>query len=194
MENETIRLLRERSSCRNFLDKPIEPAVLRTVLEAGIQAPTGGNLQPYSIIKIEDGQTKERLADLCGNQRYVARAPTNLLFCIDMRRLERWAVLEAAPFTSRYSFRVFWIAMQDTVICAQNVCTAADALGLGSVYIGTILEAVPETRRILRLPRGVFPVVLLCLGSSSMRRCMGTWKMGICWKPSSGSTKSGRCP
>jgi FMN reductase [NAD(P)H] len=164
MPNETIRLLLERGSVRNFQDRPIEAEVLKTVLEAGIQAPTGGNLQPYSIIRIEDPGRKRELAEMCGRQMFIADAPTDLLFCIDQRRLERWAELETAPFTSRFAFRIFWIAFQDTIICAQNVCTAADALGLGSVYIGTILESVPQARELLDLPEGVFPVVLLCLG------------------------------
>lgn len=162
--NDTIRLLKERSSCRNFTDDPIPPEVLRTVLEAGIQAPTGGNLQPYSIIKIENPDVKRKLADLCERQEFVARAPVNLLFCIDLHRLQRWADLEVAPFTATYSFRHFWIAFQDTIICAQNICTAADSLGLGSVYVGSVLECFRELRELFRLPKGVFPVVLLSLG------------------------------
>ncbi|MGE5593702.1 MAG: nitroreductase family protein [Betaproteobacteria bacterium] len=160
----TLRLLMERASCRNFTAEKIPPDVLREVLEAGIQAPTGGNLQPYSIIKIEDQATKERLAELCEDQPFIARAPVDLLFCIDLHRLERWAALEAAPFTARKSFRHFWIAFQDTVMCAQNACTAADALGLGSVYVGSVLECFRELREMFSLPDGVFPVVLLCLG------------------------------
>lgn len=161
---ETLRLLMERASCRNFTSDKIPPDVLRQVLEAGIQAPTGGNLQPYSIIKIEDQATKDRLAKLCEDQPFIARAPVDLLFCIDLHRLERWAALEAAPFAARKSFRHFWIAFQDTVMCAQNVCTAADALGLGSVYVGSVLECFRELREMFSLPCGVFPVVLLCLG------------------------------
>jgi FMN reductase [NAD(P)H] len=137
-------------------------------LEAGIHAPTGGNLQPYSIIKIEKEMTRKKLARLCG-QPFIARAPVNLLFCIDFHRLERWARLETAPFTATSSFRHFWIAFQDTVICAQNICTAADSLGLGSVYIGTVLEFIPKLRAMLGLPKGVFPVVLLCVGFPKAR-------------------------
>jgi FMN reductase [NAD(P)H] len=154
----------ERASCRNFTDDKIPPDVLRQVLEAGIQAPTGGNLQPYSIIKIEDQAAKDKLAKMCEDQPFIARAPVDLLFCIDLHRLERWAALEAAPFTARKSFRHFWIAFQDTVMCAQNICTAADALGLGSVYVGSVLECFRELREMFSLPCGVFPVVLLCLG------------------------------
>jgi len=161
--NETMKLLIERASCRNFSDKKIPPDVLQLVLEAGVHAATGGNLQPYSIIKIEQEETRQKLAEWCG-QRFIRKAPTLLLFCIDWHRIERWACLEAAPFTAASSFRHFWISFQDTIICAQNICTAADALGLGSVYIGTVLEFFPELREMFQLPKGVFPVVLLCLG------------------------------
>lgn len=161
--NETIRLLMERASCRNFADKEIPEQILNVVLEAGSHAATAGNLQPYSIIKISSGDTKGKLAEMCG-QDFIARAPVNLLFCIDWHRLERWAKLEMAPFSASSSFRHFWVSFQDTMICAQNICTAADALGLGSVYIGTIMECMRETRKILHLPDGVLPVVLLCLG------------------------------
>jgi Nitroreductase len=104
--NETLKLLLERGSCRNFLDKKISPDILQLVLTAGIHAPTGGNLQPYSIIKIEKDETKRRLAKL-GGQSLIAKAPIDLLFCIDWHRIERWAKLEVAPFTATSSFRHF---------------------------------------------------------------------------------------
>jgi nitroreductase len=161
--NQTLKLLFERASCRNFSDKKIPSDVLQFILEAGIHAPSGGNLQPYSIIKIEKDETKQKLAELC-EQGFIVKAPVNLIFCIDWHRIERWAKLEIAPFTATSSFRHFWISFQDTIICAQNICTAADSLGLGSVYIGTVLEFFRELRDMLQLPKAVFPVVLLCLG------------------------------
>ncbi|UCE44089.1 MAG: nitroreductase family protein [Candidatus Bathyarchaeota archaeon] len=161
--NQTLKLLIERASCRSFSPKKIASDILRPILSAGIHAPTGGNLQPYSIIKIENDETKQKLAEMCG-QDFIGKAPVLLLFCIDWRRIERWAKLEIAPFTATSSFPHFWISFMDTIICAQNICTAADSLGLGSVYIGTILEFFSEIQDMFQLPKGVFPVVLLCLG------------------------------
>lgn len=162
--NETMRLLYERASCRSFLNKEIEEDVLNEVLDAGLHAATGGNLQPYSIIKITSKDTKERLVNECGMQKIVSNAPVNLLFCIDWRRLGRWAEACHAPYTATKSYRHFWIALQDTVICAQNICTAADSVGLGSVYIGTVESCFMELKSICNIPNGVFPVVLLSLG------------------------------
>ena len=161
--NETVKLLFERSSCRDFSDKKIPSDVLQLVLEAGIHAPTAGNLQPYSIIKIEDSGMKQKLAEMC-EQSSLAKAPVFLLFCIDLHRNERWATLETAPFTATSSFRHFWVSFQDTIICAQNICTAADSVGLGSVYIGTVIDMPRKLQAMFELPKGVFPVVLLCMG------------------------------
>ena len=162
--NETIRLLVDRASCRSFDRRPVEPEVIERVLEAGMHAPNGGNLQPYSVVKIENDDTKRRLVDLCGGQKFIARAPVALVFCIDWHRIARWADCEKAPFTGASSFRNFWISFQDTVICAQNMATAADSLGLGSVYIGSVLESFRELREMLELPDKVLPVVMLLLG------------------------------
>ena len=161
--NPTSKLLIERASCRSFSDKEVPPDVLQLVLEAGTHAPTGWNLQPYSIIKIERDDTKQKLAKMCG-QGFVGQAPVLLLFCIDWHRIERWASLSVAPFTATSSFRHFWVSFQDTVMCAQNLCTAADSMGLGSVYIGAVIELLADIREMFRLPRGVLPVVLLCIG------------------------------
>jgi len=161
--NETIKLLLKRASCRSFTGEPIDPEILHTILDAGTHAATGGNLQPYSIIQIEDHDKRQELARLC-MQDFIGVAPTLLMFCIDLHRLERWARLEKAPFTARSSFPTFWIAFQDTIISAQSMCTAADSLGVGSVYIGTVMDFFLEIAEMLKLPKGVFPVVLVCLG------------------------------
>ncbi len=161
--NPTLKLLIERGSCRNFTNKKIPPKVMDYILRAGVHAATGGNLQPYSIIKIENARTNKKLAAMC-HQPFIGQAPVNLLFCLDWRRLERWAKLEVAPFTANNSFRHFWISIQDSMICAQNICTAADSLGLGSVYIGTVMEFFPTLKKMFKLPKGVFPVVLLTMG------------------------------
>lgn len=175
--NETIRLLFERSSCRDYSDKKIPANVLQFVLEAGIHAPTAGNLQPYSIIKIEDGGMKQKLAEMCG-QSFIGKAPVLLLFCIDWHRNERWASLEVAPFTATSSFRHFWVSFQDVIICAQNICTAADSMGLGSVYIGTVIDTPADIQAMFKLPKGVFPVVLLCIGYPKAR-AMSRKKLGV---------------
>ena len=73
--NETMRLLIERSSCRSFENRKIPDDVMNLILEAGLRAATGGNLQPFSIIKVENPATRKKLDQLCGDQVFVATAP-----------------------------------------------------------------------------------------------------------------------
>ena len=175
--NETMRLLFERGSCREFSDRKIPKDVLDAVLEAGTHAASAGNLQPYSIIKVQDPEKKRRLREL-GYQSFIEEAPVDLVFCIDWRRNKRWAEMEVAPFTANSSFQHFWVSFQDTIICAQSICTAAEAMGLGSVYVGTVLEFFPELREMLDLPDYVFPVVLLCMGYPA-KKVPSRKKLGI---------------
>ncbi|MEA2065516.1 MAG: nitroreductase family protein [Thermotogota bacterium] len=164
--SETLKLLYERASLRNFSDEEVAEETLSQILEAGTHAASGGNLQPFSIIKIRDKKKMEKLVEP-GNQAFIKTAPVNLLFCIDYYRLRRIAEIEKAPFTATSSLAHYWIALEDTVIVAQTVCTAADSLGLGSVYIGTIFtepETLRSCKQLFELPDEVLPVVLVTMG------------------------------
>lgn len=163
-DNEVMKCLYERASVRSYTDQDVSPEVLRKIIDAGCHAATGGNLQPYSIIEIRSQEKKEALMDTKCMQPIVRNAPVNLLFCIDWHRIENWAKANHAPYAMRQSYRHFWISFQDTIIAAQNVCTAADSMGLGSVYIGTVESCFEEVKSIFNLPEGVFPVVILSLG------------------------------
>ena len=104
-------LVARRASCRSFLPDPIPEDVLRRVLNAGCQSPNGGGFQTYSILCIEDPEKKEALAGLCRNQRFIARAPMNLVFCIDFHRMEQVLRIEPAPFGKPADFKE---------LCAQS--------------------------------------------------------------------------
>lgn len=166
--NQTIELLYERASCRSWTDEQVPPKVLHTILEAGTHAATAGNLQPYAIITIEAQATKQILAEACG-QPFIAKAPVILMFCIDWRRSERWARLEAAPFKAPSIAVHFWLAFHDTVICTQTVATAADAMGLGSVYLAVPPLAYAQLQEQCHLPQKVMPLSMLCLGYPKAR-------------------------
>jgi nitroreductase len=161
--NETMRLLYERVSVRNYSKRPVEEPVLEAVVGAATRSASGGNLQPVSVIVVADQGPRERLAEMCG-QSFIGRAPVNLVFCIDMRRNARIAEAGLAPYTAQRAFRHFWIAFQDVMIAAQSVCVAADSMGLGTCYIGTIVERIEEASELLALPQGVLPIELLTLG------------------------------
>lgn len=56
------------------------------------------------------------------------------------------------------------LAVTDTAIAAQNAVTAAWSLGIGSCYIGDIMEQYEIHREILCLPDYVFPAAMVVFG------------------------------
>ena len=149
--NETIAQLRARRSVRAYTDEPVSAADERAILEAACQAPTAGNQQLYSIIVVRDQSEKDELAITCDSQPFIASAPLVLAFCADVRRWHR-AFLAAGADAREPGVGDLMLAVEDTMIAAQNAVTAAESLGLGSCYIGDILERREDQARILRVP------------------------------------------
>ena len=161
--NETIAQLHARRSVRAFTDEPVSADDERAILEAACQAPTAGNQQLYSIVVVRDQAEKDELAVTCDNQPFIARAPLVLVFCVDVRRWHQ-AFLAAGAEAREPGVGDFLLALEDTAIAAQNAVVAAHALGLGSCYIGDILERREDQARILGCPRHVVPAVMLVIG------------------------------
>ncbi len=161
--NETMNLLLNRYSLRNFSEEKIDPQIVKEILDAGVHAATAGNLQPVSIIKIEDPKNSQWFVEQ-GMQSFIGKAPLNLIFCLDFYRLKKWSEYYHAPYVADKSFRHFWVSFQDVVIAAQSIETAARSYGIGSVYIGTTVDMIKEIKEKFKLPQGVVPVVLLTLG------------------------------
>lgn len=170
--NETIRQLHERKSVRAFTPEAVSGEDERAILEAACQAPTAGNEQLYSIVVVRDQAIKDVLAVSCDNQPFIAKAPLVLVFCADVRRWYRGFTLAGAE-PREPGAGDFLLALEDTMIAAQNAVVAAHSLGLGSCYIGDILERGEEQARILGCPRWVVPVSVLVVGhpaSAQLRR------------------------
>ena len=56
------------------------------------------------------------------------------------------------------------LSIEDTMIAAQNAVLMAESLGIGSCYIGDILENYEFHKELLDLPDYVVPISLVCLG------------------------------
>lgn len=161
--NEVIKQLYERKSVRVFTEQEISAEDKAYILESAVQAPTAGNQQMYTILDITDQKLKDRLAVSCDNQPFIAQAKLVLVFCADY---QKWfdAFETAGCEPRKPGLGDIMLAVTDTAIAAQNAVVAAQSLGIGSCYIGDIMENCEIHREMLNLPQYVMPAAMLVFG------------------------------
>ena len=161
--NQTLQQLKERKSVRVFTDAPIKPEAVSAILESAVNAPTAGNQQLYTIINVTDPRLKAQLAESCDHQSFIATAPLVLVFCADCRKWYH-AFREYGCQPRKPGVGDLMLAVSDANIAAQNAVVAAQSLGIGSCYIGDIMENAEQQRQLLNLPAYVFPAAMLVFG------------------------------
>lgn len=161
--NEVIRQLCKRKSIRVYTDQPIPQIEKDSILRAATEAPTAGNQQLYTILDITDQTIKDKLVETCDHQPMISQAPMVLIFCADCKK---WydAYLAAGCQPRAPGVGDFLLAVSDAMIAAQNAVTAAESLGIGSCYIGDIMENCEAQRQLLKLPEYVVPVGMVIFG------------------------------
>ena len=161
--NDVIRQLLERKSVRVYEDREIGETEKQMILEAACQAPTAGNQQFYTILDITDQRIKEKLVETCDNQPFIATAKLVLIFCADCKKwYDAFRYADCQP--RKPAVGDLLLAVSDANIAAQNAVTAAQSLGIGSCYIGDIMENCEAQRELLNLPEYVFPAAMVVFG------------------------------
>ncbi|MGM9639137.1 MAG: nitroreductase family protein [Butyricicoccaceae bacterium] len=161
--NSTLELLSRRKSVRVYTEQEISPECRQAILNAAIQAPSAGNMTMYTILNITDPAVQAALAESCDHQPFIAQAKMVLVFCADVHR---WmdVFTKYVDAVRRPAEGDLLLAQQDTLIAAQNAAVAAEALGIGTCYIGDIIERFEYHRELFGLPDHVVPTCMLCFG------------------------------
>lgn len=142
----------KRRSVRAFQDRPVDPKLLKKILDTVVLAPSAGNLQAYKITIVRDQAVKEGLASAAFGQGQVAHAPAVLVFSADQKASEM-----------KYGERgMEFYSMQDATIAAAYCQLAATAEGLASVWVGGFDTL--EASRLISASSYEVPVALIPLG------------------------------
>ena len=170
--NTIIDVLMKRRSVRAYEEREISTEVRTEILKATLRAPTAGNMMLYSIVEVTNQKLKDRLAITCDNQPFIARAPMVWLFLADYQRwfdyflvsgVEEACRAQQIPLRKPQEGDLF-LACCDALIAAQNAVIAAESLGIGSCYIGDIMEQYEIHKELFDLPQYTFPICLLVFG------------------------------
>lgn len=170
--NKVIETMLNRGSLRTFSDEHINDEDLDLILQCAMKAPTAGNMMTYSIIVVKSQELKDKLAVSCDNQPFIAKGDTILIFTADYSKwykyyennnINEFLAGKNERFEAPTSASLM-LSVEDAMCAAQNAVIAAESLGIGSCYIGDILEQKEYHQKLLKLPEFVYPVAMLVMG------------------------------
>ena len=163
MVTPTIELIHRHGSVRSYKPDPVPLSMIDQIVTAGQQASTSSNLQTYSVVATTDLEKKQKIQEICNDQKHISQAPIFLLWCADFSRLKRVCEIQGYSVEAGY-IENFMVAAVDAAIAMQNAALAAESLGLGFCYIGALRNDPDAVIDLFGLPDLVFPVAGMTLG------------------------------
>lgn len=163
--NPVIETILAHRSVRSFEDRELSKEQIETIVRCAQAGSTSSYVQAYSIIGVTDDEKKKQLAEIAGNQMYVADCGHLFVFCADLHRHEVIGQMEQADvLPSVESTEKFMVGVIDATIAAQNAALAAESMGLGICYIGGLRNNLPAVCEILHIPERVVPLFGMVVG------------------------------
>ena len=171
--NDVIDVINKRTSLRRFSKEPVSLENQETIINSALRAPTAGNLMMYSIIKVEDKDVLQTLSKTCDDQPFIKTASFALIFLVDFQRLydyfssnnyfsycKEQGIIPQFPELSD-----LLLGSEDAICAAQSSVIAAESLGVGSCYIGDIIENYEIHKELFNLQPLTFPLGMLVYGN-----------------------------
>ncbi len=155
---EWVRAALSHRSIREFTGDPVSDEDIALLREVAARTASSMGLQQASIVRVTDPEKKRQITEVAG-QEYVARAPELWIYLVDIYRNTQIASEKGLETSAALGMDYFFQGFTDAALMAQNVNSAIEALGMGAVFIGNILNDPMRIVEILELPAGTFPVV-----------------------------------
>jgi len=143
---DALNAILSRRSIRKYTAQPVSEEMVRELLEAAMAAPSAGNEQPWHFVVMDDREILDAIPRFHPYSRMLEEAPMAILVCGDLE-LQK--------------YEGYWV--QDCSAATENLLIAAQAKGLGAVWLGVypIEERVAGFRNLLGVPDHVIPFALI---------------------------------
>jgi len=145
---EAMEAIMTRRSIRRYTGEEVSPEHVRRLLKAAMAAPSAHNRQPWHFIVVRSRETLDRIPEYHQYSRMLKEASLAVVVCGD----------------NKVQTTDFWT--HDCSAATENMLVAANALGLGAVWLGVHPgeELVRETRKLLGIPDHVTPLCIVSVG------------------------------
>ena len=145
---DVMEAIKGRRAVRRFQEKEIPMDALKKILEAGIWAPSGSNIQPWEFIVVREKANIEKIRlispGLFGNPSAL------VVICINKKLAEKGGKMGEES------------ALMDVSMAAQNMMLAAYSMGIGSCPVISFNK--PALKELLEIPPHLEPVLILIFG------------------------------
>jgi nitroreductase len=152
---DAIEAILSRRSIRSYTNRIVTEDTVRELLNAAMSAPSAGNEQPWHFIVIRDRNILDKIPEFHPFSEMLKIAGVAILVCGDI---------------SLEKYEGFWV--QDCAAATQNILIAANAIGLGTVWLGLYphMDRVEGMRKLLKLPKTVMPLSLIPVGYPAVQK------------------------
>ncbi len=143
----------KRRSIRKYSEQPVAYEDVLKLIEAGIMAPSGSNIQPWKFIVVDDPQILKLIISFSPGIN--GNPPCVIVLCSDQDLARK----KGGKLGSEH------LALMDICMAAENIMLAATDIDLGSCVVKSFDSSIVQ--HILNLPGHIQPELLITLGHSS---------------------------
>jgi nitroreductase len=161
-----LDLVRSRRSVRQYTEEGVPKEKIAAILEAGRQAPSGNNAQPWRFIVVRDEAMKQRLYKAAGKQGFILEAPVTIAVVADPKAKMKTATHSKSSEQQVPTMAVIK-AVRDAAIAADHMVMAAADMGLGTCWVAKYEQE--DIRPVLDVPDDCFVVTLITMGYASVK-------------------------
>ena len=161
--NETIKTQLNHRSIRAFQEQELTKEEVELLVDVARHTATSKFMQAYSIISITDPTLKAAFSAI-SKQPYVENNGHLFLFVVDYHRNVQLTKAQDRPAKLQETADYFIAGLTDATIAAQNMVVAAESLGMGTVFLGSLHNDAQQIIDLLGLPEYTFPAVGLAVG------------------------------
>ena len=142
---ELFEAIAKRASVRNLSPTEISIDELEIIVNAGIAAPSGCNIQPREFIIITDPEVIKQLAPI---QDFISEASAIIAVICDPAASDYW--------------------LEDMAAAVENMLLAITALGYASCWVeGTLLRKEEQMKKVLAIPAEKRLMTILPIGNAA---------------------------
>ena len=155
--NQVLDTIAKRSSARAYSQKEVSKDLVDAIIKAGLQAPTATNRKEIRFSVVNGNSSKiEELNEEFKRLRNIENAPHNFYY-------------EAPVLIMLSSEDGFGWSRLDAGIAVQTMSLAAESLGLGSLIIGCVYDAMNGEKKeyfnsLFKIPEGYSFDIALAVG------------------------------